>query len=540
MDSVQAFTGLLDELGMNPRQAAAFTEFGCNTLSDLAGLTSDDIDKTISVIHKTYSTAAARERVRFNVVMKIKLKAITMHFKDRVRCYDALLTAAQVGEIDADVINDLVADFREQEDSAKGENIDDLPTVEIGKLTRKTWRSFNIAITETLSRTIGSNHLPLTYVIRDTDRNDFDADYSSRKERLHDCVRLSGQAYRRDRDIVFSLLLQKTKDSEGFSIVEEYQMTRDGRSAYKALLGHFEDGTYRDRMSQEGTYTLRNAVYAGVRKNFTFGRYYQMHSEAHVQLSEAGLPMSAEQKINDFITGITCPIAQSIIVSLAGNRMIRTSFESYYNELSSRLSLALRLSKGKNPQMETRNVNSLKGKNTTDNKRKSQETKSNNNSNDSNSNKKSKVDEFVPEDKIYDRPTWGKLTHEQRKSVVDLRRNNRRKRFGFNPNYRNATRNFSQAHGQYFNPNIPPGMPPRPPYGPGSIQQLNAGYQSYYGGHPNSNNSYTSRSIENMSNIPYSQNVIPDSNSTQVSALSAHTSEVGRAFGGGSNPYQGN
>ena len=538
MDSIAAFERLLSRMGLSEAQTNAFVEFGCDTLTDLATFTYEDIEKTISVIHKTYATG--RTQVRFNVITKIKLKALAMHFKDRVRCYDALLNVQRIDGIDDETVDDFVADFREEEDSSQRENIDDLPSIEIGKLSRKNWRSFNTAFTETLSRTIGRNKLPLTYVIREIERNDFDAIYSNRRERLHECIRFSGQAYRRDREIVFSLLLQKTKDSEGFSIVEEFLATRNGRAAYTSLRGHFEDSTYRDRMSQEGTYTLRNTVYAGVRKNFTFGRYYQLHSEAHVQLSEAGLPMTAEQKINDFITGITCPIAQSIIVSLAGNRAIRGSFESYYNELSSRLSLALRLAKGKSQQSENRNVNSVdSNKKNKANKRYGQSGEKE----DGSSNKRPKVsNNFTPEDKVYEKEAWKRLTHEQRKKVVELRRENRRKRFS-------ANRNFSQAHGQYGFGSVgqglmpPPPPPPPPPsvFGGSHIQQINANYvpNGYYGGYYGTGPNNFDRSIANMSNTPYPPNIVQNSDSTHVSALSAHSGQVGRAFGGGSNNYNG-
>jgi len=532
MDSEAAFERLLTRMGLTLPQSNAFAEFGCNTLSDLASFTYDDIEKVISVIHKTYSTAArGQENVRFNVISKIKLKSLTMHFKDRVRCYNALLNVGRIDEIDADDIDDFVSDFREEESFSHREKVDDLPSIDIVKLTRKSWRAFNTAITETLSRTIGSNRLPLTYILRDAERNDFDAPYSSRKERLHDCIRFSGQAYRRDREIVFSLLLQKTKDSEGFSIVEEYQTTRDGRSAYKALLGHFEDGTYRDRMSQEGTFTLRNTVYAGVRKNFTFGRYYQLHSEAHVQLSEAGLPMTADQKINDFITGITCPIAQTIVVSLAGNRAIRGSFESYYNEVSSRLSLALRLAKGRGNQSENRNVNSMK-RNNSDNKRQAGKKSTGEDS----SNKKPKTTDFKPEDKVYDRESWMKLTHEQRKSVVELRRQIRRSRYTGNRNFQNHQRNFAQA--QQFSGSFNSGfIPPQhlPPFG---SQQFHSGYPPGFIQNFNQNTPDDGRSIANMSNTHYPPNVVQNSDSSaRMSALSAHTGEVGRAFGGPHIPY---
>ena len=53
--------------------------------------------------------------------------------------------------------------------------------------------------------------------------------------------------------------------------------------------------------------------------------------------------MPVEQQIDNFVQGIQCATAQSIVVNLAGNPAVRTSFEVYYNEVASRLELSLSL-----------------------------------------------------------------------------------------------------------------------------------------------------------------------------------------------------
>ena len=54
--------------------------------------------------------------------------------------------------------------------------------------------------------------------------------------------------------------------------------------------------------------------------------------------------MSTEQQVDSFIQGIQCAVAQSIIVNVAGDPKIRTSFDTYYNAVASKLELAISLS----------------------------------------------------------------------------------------------------------------------------------------------------------------------------------------------------
>ena len=47
--------------------------------------------------------------------------------------------------------------------------------------------------------------------------------------------------------------------------------------------------------------------------------------------------MTVKQQIDGFIQGIQCATAQSIVINLAGDQAARLSFDSYYNDIVSRL-----------------------------------------------------------------------------------------------------------------------------------------------------------------------------------------------------------
>ena len=66
--------------------------------------------------------------------------------------------------------------------------------------------------------------------------------------------------------------------------------------------------------------------------------------------------MTVEQQIDTFVQGIQCVTAQSIVVNLAGDPAIWTSFEVYYNAVASTLELLLPLTHTPTNR-ESRNVN---------------------------------------------------------------------------------------------------------------------------------------------------------------------------------------
>ena len=66
--------------------------------------------------------------------------------------------------------------------------------------------------------------------------------------------------------------------------------------------------------------------------------------------------MTVEQQINAFVQGIQCATTQSIVVNLAGDQTVRTSFDEYYNVVASKLELAMTFT-GKSNSTITWNVN---------------------------------------------------------------------------------------------------------------------------------------------------------------------------------------
>ena len=109
----------------------------------------------------------------------------------------------------------LLAIQKQTHEEAKA-NTDVLPTVDVPKLVKGNWHSFHDAFIELLSRQVGSNRIPLSYVIRESKvPGDYNAACTTLNDKLINCIQLTGPKYVTDHKSMFSLLSTHLKDSKG-------------------------------------------------------------------------------------------------------------------------------------------------------------------------------------------------------------------------------------------------------------------------------------------------------------------------------------
>ena len=102
------------------------------------------------------------------------------------------------------------------------------------------------------------------------------------------------------------MLIQHTDGTEGYSLVQQYESSRNGHAAWTSLLNHYEGSTFRERVAQEAIKMLRRASYSGPRRTFSFSSYYDHQLTAHIELLNGKKPMTIEQQIDTFMQGIQC------------------------------------------------------------------------------------------------------------------------------------------------------------------------------------------------------------------------------------------
>ena len=335
----------------------------------------------------------------------------------------------------------------------------------------------------------------------------------------------AGAAFTADNGDLYSLIVQHTEGTEGYSLVQAHERRRNGRQAWLDLTSHFEGATFKERIAQEAGQAIRTAKCTGPKRNFTFGDYYSRHSQAHIKLLKAGKPMTIEQQIDAFVQGIQCATTQAIVVNLAGVQAVRTSFDVYYNAVASKLELAMTLT-GKSNNNVTRNV--------------SQVTKTSNppkrkNSGDSNSQKNSKRsnNNFKPEARRYSAEEWKSLSSEQKtqvKALHNIMKSNRH----------NSNNSFTTGNEQAI---VPYGMNVNPTNRQCSqMHSYDTGTHASYINTPCTNFPHYGRyvnqlSYQNNPSPPTPSVTIPPPPPTRAStnssgSLTAESGEVGNSWGG--------
>ena len=128
------------------------------------------------------------------------------------------------------------------------DSLSNLETIHIPKFDNKNWPNFKSTIEEYLGRIFDRHNIPILYVVREADINNFDDIYESCRDKLSSCISHTGPLYKSDNGIVFSTLVQHTKNTEGDSMVSSEKRTCNGRGAWRNLLLHFEGTTYKERL----------------------------------------------------------------------------------------------------------------------------------------------------------------------------------------------------------------------------------------------------------------------------------------------------
>ena len=285
MNSQVEFETLLQIMNFGQTARTAVTEFCAENLADLARLPKKTLDTRIENLHKALANAIGPHRVRLNATKCTLLHSLRMHFDDRLTC-DAPFEAADIQALTIAEILEMKNEYLEA--APMVDEVTGLIPVVVAKLEPLKWSSFKTSMLEYFSCIKGKIGIPLSYITCADEGNDFENSCESRFEKIILCTTLRGAKFKADNGTVFSLLIQHTYNTEGYSLVQQYERSRNGRSAWNSLFKHFEGSTFREQVAQEAATMLQTASYSGPRRNFSFSSYYDRHSQAHMAFGGDG------------------------------------------------------------------------------------------------------------------------------------------------------------------------------------------------------------------------------------------------------------
>jgi hypothetical protein len=235
-------------------------------------------------------------------------------------------------------------DEKEEKDIAKT-TADLIKAPEAFKKETK-WRPWKESVLTYLNAQPGQAHIPLAYIIRERDHPLPDVNYTTMHEELVQGTVLRGTEFNANNGKVYDFLQSLTLNGPAWPWINSFQRTRNGRGAWKALLGYYEGDAMQTRTKQECYQAITKANYQGPRRNYDFSTYVAAHQQAHQDLLRLNEPIPENKKVRDFLAGITDPQCAPIKLNVLSNQGFMNNFLEAVNYIAGAIDM---LQKNVNP-----------------------------------------------------------------------------------------------------------------------------------------------------------------------------------------------
>jgi hypothetical protein len=226
-----------------------------------------------------------------------------------------------------------------------------------------TWIGYEKGFKNFLSTKKGVNGVLLDYIMRS---NDAPAPvppapnaiaFANEHERLTLTTPLTGPAYEKDNGKVWTVLKSSTLKGPAWAYISNFDRTRNGRGAIRALKEHYEGPAAMSATKAAAYDLIRNASYNGEKRNWTFEQYITTFQKSHQILLEYGEPVPEAKKVRDMIDGIdhSSVLMASGIATLKAQPLLLEDFHAASNFLCNFVAA----NKGSTP----RNISSINSNN---------------------------------------------------------------------------------------------------------------------------------------------------------------------------------
>jgi hypothetical protein len=293
------FRAALNRIGFTPMEQEAIIEYtGCRNIAMLGLLSEDDI---------TRMCKALRTRAIAPISLTILQEKLLLGVRFWISYWQRLQLPIEAEELTpalAFTQANIRAHMIEDEVRADKEVTAKMPDKFKSPLN---WKIFSEAMETYLGQLKGTGHIPLSYVIRRLAQPPQDAQYQTELEQSIAMAPLIGPDYQRDNVRVYAIIKQLVLEGPGRSYIMPFDRISDGHAAWLALIGHFEDDSYRNRNVEDAYSSLERIHYEGERKGFNFEKFVEKHNEAFLELSRYGEPVLESKKVRDFLSRINAP-----------------------------------------------------------------------------------------------------------------------------------------------------------------------------------------------------------------------------------------
>ena len=293
------------------------------------------------------------------------------------------------------------------------------------------WRSFRDLIKMRLSLIKGKMCYPIDYVVDMTPRK---VNRANAARTLVDTVPITeedflkthtvhfGKAYKEDNKRVWNVLKSQLHETSAFDHIIGFDRRCDGRKAWSTLKDFYEGEDFQQRLQDEAFAILNSTIYRGESLRYNFESYVNRHIKGHKLLIAAEynkdevtgevLGMSESTKIQHFKTGIKLEAGLEQQLSAARTMGIhKKTFTDYVSYIQS--------------EVDAKNLRKKELKASTASRGVSQVDHEVNNNNNTTS---QVVEGKRVEARRYSKDEWANMSRKQRRAVVQMNYNLRKKK----------------------------------------------------------------------------------------------------------------
>ena len=344
MVNAESFSTMLSDIGLTTAaQRNVLIAQNINTYEALSQISDKELKAIFDDNHIMNRRRNLNQQVIIPIPIRTMIEGLRYDMELRSLC-DQQMTSQYVEEgFDTQYLRYLA---QQKSDHVEGrENISNVPTPEVPKLTRMNWRTWRDSFIELLGSMVGAFNISLKYVVRPAnDPLDYDGNYATVEDKLSKCLSLNGNRYSSDNDQVYSLLSVHLDGTPGEPFAQRTRRQRNGRACWTALRLHYESDSYLQNLRTEALKMISKSEYTGPKKNFDLASLYNIHVSAHNMLAESGMPYSDTQKITAFQQRLREPLAINFSVNALSKLENNPSFQAYFNVLWGDLNQVITLS----------------------------------------------------------------------------------------------------------------------------------------------------------------------------------------------------
>lgn len=315
---------------------------GLESLEDFVALTEKDIDDICSNARKpggTIPNPAYQARnnpaappflpnagVQIGHVFVKRLKMLRFylfHLRRVQRPFQAATATLDV----------ITALYRMYEQEQEEDETKDLPE----KLTSVEKVRYTIEnIDNYLIRKRGSSGAPLAYVVRESiappnAAEDLGFGLPSYSEEMIQRAPHDGIYYQQDNKLVWDVIRHVTHEGPGWSWVQAFQRTRDGRAAYLSIKSHYLGESFTARLRSNADQLMENTFYDGKSRSFTFEKYCEVLKGAFTDVESTGEDVSEQRKVRILLHGIHDSRLQQAKSQVLATPNLKSTFDNAVN-----------------------------------------------------------------------------------------------------------------------------------------------------------------------------------------------------------------